>query len=110
MQHGFDPHLISIIAIFYNIAAMRYFYGTLLSERISVKSDSIAAFLRFPVLPAMGIFQRLFTRLAWRTLMQRLWCRRPGKVVPTGPNELVPANARAVLPGFAYQPVPTGVG
>lgn len=41
MQHGFDPHLISIIAIFYNIAAMLggIFYGTL-SERIGRKKRS----------------------------------------------------------------------
>lgn len=60
MQHGFDPHLISIIAIFYNIAAMLggIFYGTL-SERIGRKSDHDRRLSCASGTPAMGIFQRI---------------------------------------------------
>lgn len=53
VQHGFDAHTISIIAIFYNIAAMLggIFFGSL-SEKIGrKKSMMIAAFLALPVLP-----------------------------------------------------------
>lgn len=63
MQHGFDPHLISIIAIFYNIAAMLggIFYGTL-SERIGrKKAIMIAAFLALPVLPLWAFSSGSFT-------------------------------------------------
>ncbi|EKD8849331.1 MFS transporter, partial [Salmonella enterica] len=101
MQHGFDPHLISIIAIFYNIAAMLggIFYGTL-SERIGrKKAIMIAAFLALPVLPLWAFSSGSFTIGLGAFLMQFMVQGAWG-VVPTWLNELVPANARAVLPGF----------
>ncbi|VDY45123.1 metabolite transport protein [Salmonella enterica subsp. enterica serovar Daytona] len=104
MQHGFDPHLISIIAIFYNIAAMLggIFYGTL-SERIGrKKAIMIAAFLALPVLPLWAFSSGSFTIGLGAFLMQFMVQGAWG-VVPTWLNELVPANARAVLPGFVYQ-------
>ncbi|MFV8886727.1 MFS transporter [Serratia fonticola] len=74
IQHGFDPKTVSIIAISYNIASIiGGIFFGTLSEKIGRKKAIIIAALL--ALP----------------------------VIPTYLNELVPANTRAVLPGFVYQ-------
>ncbi|AIR00748.1 sugar transporter [Pluralibacter gergoviae] len=104
VQHGFDPHTVSLIAISYNIAAMLggILFGSL-SERIGRKKAMIiAAFLALPVLPlwafSTGSFNIGLGAFLMQFVVQGAW-----GVVPTYLNELVPANARAVLPGFVYQ-------
>lgn len=104
VQHGFDPHTVSIIAISYNIAAMMggVLFGSL-SERIGRKKTiMIAAFLSLPVLPlwafSTGSFNIGLGAFLMQFMVQGAW-----GVVPTWLNELVPANTRAVLPGFVYQ-------
>lgn len=104
VQHGFDPHTVSLIAISYNIAAMLggIFFGSL-SEKIGRKKTMIiAAFLALPVLPlwafSTGSFNIGLGAFLMQFMVQGAW-----GVVPTYLNELVPANARAVLPGFVYQ-------
>ncbi|MGU3523426.1 MFS transporter [Enterobacteriaceae bacterium C23F] len=104
VQHGFDPHTVSLIAISYNIAAMLggIFFGTV-SEKIGRKKAMIvAAFLALPVLPlwafSTGSFNIGLGAFLMQFMVQGAW-----GVVPTYLNELVPANARAVLPGFVYQ-------
>ena len=104
VQHGFDPHTVSIIAIFYNIAAMLggIFFGSL-SEKIGrKKAIIIAAFLALPVLPlwafSSGSWMVGIGAFLMQFMVQGAW-----GVVPTYLTELVPANARAVLPGFVYQ-------
>ncbi|MDU4433003.1 MAG: MFS transporter [Pluralibacter gergoviae] len=104
VQHSFDPHTVSLIAISYNIAAMLggILFGSL-SERIGRKKAMIiAAFLALPVLPlwafSTGSFNIGLGAFLMQFMVQGAW-----GVVPTYLNELVPANARAVLPGFVYQ-------
>ncbi|HEY2451296.1 MAG TPA: MFS transporter [Scandinavium sp.] len=104
VQHGFDPHTVSLIAIGYNIAAMLggIFFGSA-SEKIGRKKAMIiAAFLALPVLPlwafSTGSFNIGLGAFLMQFMVQGAW-----GVVPTYLNELVPANARAVLPGFVYQ-------
>ncbi len=104
VQHGFDPHTVSLIAISYNIAAMLggIFFGSV-SEKIGrKKAMMIAAFLALPVLPlwafSTGSFNIGLGAFLMQFMVQGAW-----GVVPTYLNELVPANARAVLPGFVYQ-------
>jgi len=104
VQHGFDPHTVSIIAIFYNIAAMLggIFFGSL-SEKIGrKKAIIIAAFLALPVLPlwafSSGSWMVGIGAFLMQFMVQGAW-----GVVPTWLTELVPGNARAVLPGFVYQ-------
>jgi len=104
VQHGFDPHTVSLIAIGYNIAAMLggIFFGSV-SEKIGRKKAMIiAAFLALPVLPlwafSTGSFNIGLGAFLMQFMVQGAW-----GVVPTYLNELVPANARAVLPGFVYQ-------
>ena len=104
VQHGFTPQTVSTIAIFYNIAAMLggVFFGVI-SENIGrKKAMMIAAFLALPVLPLWAFSTGSVTIGVGAFLMQFMVQGAWG-VVPTWLNELVPANARAVLPGFVYQ-------
>jgi len=104
VQHGFDPHTVSIIAIFYNIAAILggILFGSL-SEKIGrKKAIMIAAFLALPVLPlwafSSGSWMVGIGAFLMQFMVQGAW-----GVVPGWLTELVPASARAVLPGFVYQ-------
>lgn len=104
VQHGFDPHTVSLIAIAYNIAAMMggVFFGSL-SEKIGrKKAIVIAALLALPVLPLWAFSSGSFTIGLGAFLMQFMVQGAWG-VVPTWLTELVPANTRAILPGFVYQ-------
>lgn len=104
VQHGFDPQTVSIIAISYNIASIigGVFFGVL-SEKIGrKKAIVIAALLALPVIPlwafASGSLMLGVGAFLMQFMVQGAW-----GVVPTYLNELVPANTRAVLPGFVYQ-------
>lgn len=104
VQHQFDAHTVSLIAIGYNIAAMLggVLFGSL-SERIGRKKAIIlAALLSLPVLPLWAFSSGSWTLGIGAFLMQFMVQGAWG-VVPTYLNELVPGNVRAVLPGFVYQ-------
>ncbi|HBV3606087.1 TPA: MFS transporter [Klebsiella aerogenes] len=104
VQHGFDPKTISIIAVTYNIASIigGVLFGSL-SEKIGRKKAIItASLLALPVIPlwafASGSLMLGIGAFLMQFMVQGAW-----GVVPTYLNELVPANTRAVLPGFVYQ-------
>lgn len=104
VQHGFDPHTVSIIAICYNIAAMLggVFFGTL-SEKIGrKKAMMIAACLALPVIP-LWAFSTGSVIIGLGAFLMQFMVQGAWGVVPTYLTELVPANTRAVLPGFVYQ-------
>ncbi len=104
VQHGFDPHTISIIAICYNIAAMLggVLFGTL-SERIGrKKAIIIAALLALPVLP-LWAFSTGSVAIGVGAFLMQFMVQGAWGVVPGYLTELVPASTRAVLPGFVYQ-------
>ncbi|MEJ5114984.1 MFS transporter [Erwinia billingiae] len=104
VQHGFDPHTVSIIAICYNIAAMLggVFFGTL-SEKIGrKKAMMIAACLALPVIP-LWAFSTGSVMIGLGAFLMQFMVQGAWGVVPTYLTELVPANTRAVLPGFVYQ-------
>nr|MBA2815866.1 MFS transporter [Candidatus Pantoea persica] len=100
MQHQFDAHTVSLIAISYNIAAMlgSVCFGAL-SERIGRKRAIMLASL--PVLPLWAFSSGDWSIGVGAFLMQFVVQGAWG-VVPTWLTELVPARARAVLPGFVY--------
>lgn len=103
-QHGFDPKTISIIAISYNIASILggIFFGTL-SEKIGrKKAIIIAALLALPVIP-LWAFSGGSLALGIGAFLMQFMVQGAWGVIPTYLNELVPANTRAVLPGFVYQ-------
>ncbi|WP_306587983.1 MFS transporter [Hafnia paralvei] len=104
IQHGFDPKTVSIIAISYNIASIigGVFFGVL-SERIGrKKAIIIAAALALPVIP-LWAFSGGSLMLGIGAFLMQFMVQGAWGVIPTYLNELVPANTRAVLPGFVYQ-------
>src|SRR5471030_2309218 len=104
MQHGFAPHTVSIIAICYNIAAMLggICFGSL-SEKIGRKKAIIfAALLTLPILP-LWAFSTGSVMIGLGAFLMQFMVQGAWGVVPTYLTELVPANSRAVLPGFVYQ-------
>jgi len=104
VQHQFDAHTISVIAISYNIAAMAggICFG-LLSEKIGrKKAIMLAAFLTLPVLP-LWAFSSGSWMIGLGAFLMQFMVQGAWGVIPTWLTELVPANARAVLPGFVYQ-------
>ncbi|MFU9139215.1 MFS transporter [Erwinia tasmaniensis] len=104
VQHGFDPHTVSIIAICYNIAAMMggVFFGTLSEKTGRKKAIMIAAFLALPVLP-LWAFSTGSVMIGLGAFLMQFMVQGAWGVVPGWLTELVPANTRAVLPGFVYQ-------
>ncbi len=104
IQHGFDAHTVSLIAIGYTIASIigGIFFGSL-SERIGrKKAIIIAALLSLPVIPLWAFSSGTWTIGLGAFLMQFMVQGAWG-VVPSYLTEMVPANTRAVLPGFVYQ-------
>ncbi|WP_213993393.1 MFS transporter [Sodalis sp. dw_96] len=104
VQHGFAPHVVSIIAICYNIAAMLggIVFGSF-SEKIGRKKAMIiAALLTLPVLP-LWAFSNGTVLIGVGGFLMQFMVQGAWGVVPTYLTELVPANSRAVLPGFVYQ-------
>lgn len=104
VQHGFDAHIVSLIAISYNIASIigGIFFGSL-SEKIGrKKAIIIAALLSLPVIP-LWAFSGGSWMLGLGAFLMQFMVQGAWGVVPTYLTELVPANTRAVLPGFVYQ-------
>lgn len=104
VQHGFDPKTVSIIAISYNIASIigGVFFGSL-SEKIGrKKAIIIAALLALPVIP-LWAFSSGSLMLGIGAFLMQFMVQGARGVIPTYLTELVPANTRAVLPGFVYQ-------
>lgn len=104
VQHGFDAHTVSLIAISYNIASITggIFFGSL-SEKIGrKKAIIIAALLSLPVIP-LWAFSGGSWMLGLGAFLMQFMVQGAWGVVPTYLTELVPANTRAVLPGFVYQ-------
>lgn len=104
VQHGFDPKTVSIIAISYNIASIigGVFFGSL-SEKIGrKKAIIIAALLALPVIP-LWAFSSGSLMLGIGAFLMQFMVQGAWGVIPTYLTELVPANTRAVLPGFVYQ-------
>ncbi|KAB7894548.1 MFS transporter [Rouxiella sp. S1S-2] len=104
VQHGFDAHTVSIIAICYNIASIigGVTFG-ILSERIGrKKAIIIAALLSLPVLPLWAFAGGSWT-LGLGAFLMQFTVQGAWGVIPSYLTELVPDNTRAVLPGFVYQ-------
>ncbi|WP_366145024.1 MFS transporter [Bradyrhizobium sp.] len=103
-QHKLTPHVVSIIAVIYNIGAIcgGILFGSL-SERfgrrrciiiaalLSLPAIPLWAFASNPVVLAVGAFLIQFT-------VQGAW-----GIVPVHLNELSPDTARGTFPGFVYQ-------
>jgi MFS transporter, SHS family, lactate transporter len=104
VQHKLAPHVVSLIAIVYNIGAIcgGILVGSLserfgrrrciiISALLSLLVIPLWAFSATPVMLAIGAFLMQFT-------VQGAW-----GIVPVHLNELSPDTARGTFPGFVYQ-------
>jgi SHS family lactate transporter-like MFS transporter len=104
VQHQFTPHVVSIIAVVYNIGAIigGILFGTL-SERFGRRRCIIiSALLTLPVIP-LWAFSESPVMLAIGAFLMQFTVQGAWGVVPVHLNELSPDNARATFPGFVYQ-------
>lgn len=103
-QHGFEPHIVSIIAIFYNIASIMggVLFGTLSGKIGRRKAIIIAALLSLPAIP-LWAFSTSSIMLGIGAFIMQFMVQGAWGVVPVYLNELMPENTRAVLPGLFYQ-------
>jgi MFS transporter, SHS family, lactate transporter len=104
VQHKFSPHVVSIIAVVYNIGAIcgGILFGTL-SERFGRRRCIIiASLLALPVIP-LWAFADSPVLLAIGAFLMQFAVQGAWGVVPVHLNELSPDNARATFPGFVYQ-------
>jgi MFS transporter, SHS family, lactate transporter len=104
VQHKFSPHVVSIIAVVYNIGAIcgGILFGTL-SERFGRRRCIIiASLLALPVIP-LWAFADSPVWLAIGAFLMQFAVQGAWGVVPVHLNELSPDTARATFPGFVYQ-------
>ena len=104
VQHKFSPHVVSIIAVVYNIGAIcgGILFGTL-SERLGRRRCIIiASLLTLPVIP-LWAFADSPVWLAIGAFLMQFAVQGAWGVVPVHLNELSPDTARATFPGFVYQ-------
>jgi len=104
VQHKFTPHVVSIIAVIYNIGAIcgGILFGTL-SERFGRRRCIvIAALLTLPVIP-LWAFSSGPVLLAIGAFLMQFTVQGAWGVIPVHLNELSPDAARGTFPGFVYQ-------
>jgi SHS family lactate transporter-like MFS transporter len=104
VQHKFSPHVVSIIAVVYNIGAIcgGILFGTL-SERFGRRRCIIiAALLTLPVIPLWAFSDSPVT-LAIGAFLVQFTVQGAWGVIPVHLNELSPDTARGTFPGFVYQ-------
>lgn len=104
LQHGFDAHVVSMIAIGYSVAAIfgGIVFGALSESLGRVKTVLLAIGLTIPLIPfwafSEGVLAVVITAVMMQFLVQGSW-----GVIPAYLNEISPEGTRAVLPGFVYQ-------
>ena len=103
-QHGFSPHLTSLIAIIYNFGAI---LGGLsfgfLSQRFGRRRSLIlAALLTIPIAP-LWAFGSTPIILAVAAFAMQFFVQGCWGVIPAHLNELSPSGARGTFPGTVYQ-------
>jgi len=104
VEHKFTPHVVSIIAMIYNIGAIcgGILFGTL-SERFGRRRCIIiAALLTLPVIP-LWAFSTGPVMLAIGAFLMQFMVQGAWGVIPVHLNELSPDTARGTFPGFVYQ-------
>src|SRR6478672_7348375 len=103
-QHHFDTHMTGFLAIVMNLGAIvgGLSFG-IWSERIGrKKAIIIAALLALPVIP-LWAFSSTPLLLGLGAFLIQVAVQGAWGIVPVHLNELSPAMARGLFPGFAYQ-------
>jgi SHS family lactate transporter-like MFS transporter len=104
VQHGFSPATTGRIAIVMNLGALvgGICFGAL-SERLGRRrAIALASLLALPMIP-LWAYSHTAVMLAVGAFLMQFMVQGAWGIVPAHLNELSPASARAVLPGFAYQ-------
>lgn len=104
VQHHFDPHTVSLIAIVLNIGAI---IGGIVCGSVSEKIGRrkailFAALIALPVLPLWAFSSGPLALAAGAFLMQ-LSVQGAWGVIPVHLNEISPDEIRATFPGLVYQ-------
>jgi len=103
-QHGFDTHTTGILAAVMNVGAIvgGIAFG-IWSERIGrLRAIIVASLLALPVIP-LWAFASTPLLLGIGAFLIQVAVQGAWGIVPVHLNELSPAGARALFPGFAYQ-------
>src|SRR4051812_10322859 len=103
-QHHFDTHLTGTLTAIMNVGAIVGGIGFgIWSERIGRKRAIIvSSLLALPVLP-LWAFSTTPLLLGIGAFLMQVAVQGAWGIVPVHLNELAPAGARAMFPGFAYQ-------
>jgi SHS family lactate transporter-like MFS transporter len=104
VQQKLTPHMVSIIAVIYNIGAIcgGLLFGTL-SERFGRRRCIVmAALLSLPVIPLWAFSNRV-ALIAIGAFLMQFMVQGAWGVVPVHLNEISPDTARGTFPGFVYQ-------
>ena len=103
-QHHFDTHLTGLLTAVMNVGAIVGGIGFgIWSERIGRKrAIVIASILALPIIP-LWAFASTPLLLALGGFLMQVAVQGAWGIVPVHLNELAPAGARALFPGFAYQ-------
>ncbi|MEO5867045.1 MAG: MFS transporter [Sphingomonas sp.] len=103
-QHGFDTHTVGALTAIMNVGAIIGGLGfAIWSERIGRKrAIMIASALALPVIP-LWAFGTTPLLLGLGAFLLQIAVQGAWGIVPVHLNELSPALARGLFPGFAYQ-------
>ena len=103
-QHGFDTHVTGTLTALMNVGAIVGGIGFgIWSERIGRRRAIItASLLALPVIP-LWAFASTPALLALGAFLIQVAVQGAWGIVPVHLNELSPAMARGLFPGFAYQ-------
>lgn len=104
VQHHFAPHLVTVVAIAYNVGAILggVFWGFASQSIGRRRAMVLTALLSIPLVPLWAFSSDVFVLAAAGFLMQFMVQGCWG-VVPAQLNETAPAEARGTFPGFVYQ-------
>ena len=104
VQHGFSPRTTGTIAIVYNVGALcgGVAFGTI-SERLGRRrAIALASLLALPMIP-LWAYSSTPLLFAVGSFLMQFMVQGAWGIVPAHLNEISPPQARAILPGLAYQ-------
>jgi SHS family lactate transporter-like MFS transporter len=104
VQRGFNGHMVSAIAVVYNIGAIcgGLMFGVLSSRIGRRRGIALAAGMSLLVLPFWG-FSTGAVAIAAAAFFMQVAVQGAWGIVPVYLNELSPPAIRATFPGFVYQ-------
>jgi SHS family lactate transporter-like MFS transporter len=104
VDHGFSPHLTSLIVVIANIGAILggLFFGTLSQRFGRRRMLAITALLCLPAIP-LWLYGGSAAPLALGAFLMQFVVQGCWGIIPAHLNELSPSDARGTFPGTVYQ-------